>query len=512
MRVSSPHGRSWTKPAWATSSASAICSGRRVGPPEGEVLADRHGEQRRVLERRRDHRAQRVQGQRADVVAVDRDRPGRDVVEAWQQGGQDRLAGAGGAHHGHGLARGDVEVEVAQDVVLAVGEAEPHALEPQRAARPDQLEIAVRDVGLGVEHLGDPVGRGHGLLGHRQQEPQGGDRPHQRQHQGDERDQRAQGQPALAGGERAEAEDEDQGDVRDDLQEGPEPRRDADLLHRGRLEAQRALVEPREHVLGPAEGLDDAQAVGALLDRGGQVARLVLDLPGEPGEQALVAHHQQHDGHRGGEHHQPQRPEHAQQDGGDHPDLQDVDDDEQQPEAEEPAHGRQVAHHPGEELPGLPLPVEGHRQPLQVRVEVHPDRGLDAEGRARDDPAADEHQDGLDHAEGHGERPEGEQAPLVAIGDRAVDDRLGHQRDDDRRAGAQQRHDEHGHPPGQVGPQVAVQPDQGGVLVDAGGRGGEGRRRAQPRGAGTAADLPHRRTPRQPLSRGPWTGRGNRFS
>ena len=47
---------------------------RRVGAAEGEVLAHRHGEQRRVLERRRDDRAQRVQGQAADVVPVDGDR------------------------------------------------------------------------------------------------------------------------------------------------------------------------------------------------------------------------------------------------------------------------------------------------------------------------------------------------------------------------------------------------------------------------------------------------------
>ena len=141
----------------------------------------------------------------ADVVPVDGDRPGRDVVQARHEAGEDGLARPGGADDRDGLARGQVEVDVVQDVVPAVGEPEADAAEPQRPPRVDQLQAAVGHAGLGVEHLGDPVGGGHRLLGHREQEAQRGDRPHEREHQRDEGDQRAHGQPALAGGDRAEA-------------------------------------------------------------------------------------------------------------------------------------------------------------------------------------------------------------------------------------------------------------------------------------------------------------------
>ena len=61
--------------------------------------------------------------------------------------------------------------------------------------------------------------------------------------------------------------------------------------------------------------------------------------------------------------------------------LEDVHDQEQQAEAEEPPDAGQVGGHPGEQLAGLPVAVEAHRQLLEARVEVV--RGWWSPGRAR---------------------------------------------------------------------------------------------------------------------------------
>ena len=52
--------------------------------------------------------------------------------------------------------------------------------------------------------------------------------------------------------------------------------------------------------------------------------------------------------------------------------------------------------------------VEGHRQPLEVGVEVVADLGLEAEDRARLHPPAHPDQHRLEHAEAEGEQAERE--------------------------------------------------------------------------------------------------------
>ena len=84
---------------------------------------------------------------------------------------------------------------------------------------------AVHDLGLGVEHLDDPLGRREGLLGQGEDETERLDRPDELQHQGDEGDESTEGQLALSGGDGAETEHEDQGRVRDDVEEGQNPAR-----------------------------------------------------------------------------------------------------------------------------------------------------------------------------------------------------------------------------------------------------------------------------------------------
>ena len=96
------------------------------------------------------------------------------------------------------LAGRDLEVDVVQHEPRRAGRGtrsrRPRSAGGRAAARarrgPDD------DRRRGVEDLQDPGGGGHRLLGHREDVAQGRDRPHQRQHQRDERDQRAEGELA----------------------------------------------------------------------------------------------------------------------------------------------------------------------------------------------------------------------------------------------------------------------------------------------------------------------------
>ena len=100
------------------------------------------------------------------------------------------------------------------------------------------------DVGLGVVDLEHPGGGGHRLLGHRQDHAERGDRPDQREHQRDERDQLAGRQGAAADADRAEEQHDDDGEVGDHLEEGPEPRRQPDLVDAG---VEQAAARPTSY-------------------------------------------------------------------------------------------------------------------------------------------------------------------------------------------------------------------------------------------------------------------------
>ena len=96
---------------------------RRVGAAEGDVLADRGGEQEALLRHDAELPAQRAHLHVAQVVAVDADRALGRVVEARQQLHERRLAGARVADERDGLAGGDAEVDAVQHLgALAVVE------------------------------------------------------------------------------------------------------------------------------------------------------------------------------------------------------------------------------------------------------------------------------------------------------------------------------------------------------------------------------------------------------
>ena len=255
--------------------------------------------------------------------------------------------------------------------------------------------------------------------------------------------------------------------VGDHLEEGPEPRRQPDLVHRRRVQLAGGRLVLVADVAAPPEGLDHPDRDRGLLGAGRQVALLVLHPARDDDVLLLEAHREPDDGRGGARDDQTERPVHRQQHDGHRGDLEDVDEQEQHPEAEEPPDRRQVRGGPREQLPGLPPAVEAHRQCLQVGVEVAPHRGLDVEHRVGLDPPPPPGEEGLEHAEGEHEQAERQHRVDLAVGDRAVDERLDHQRDRDRHADAGESGRHHDHQRPTVRAEVGPQAPQG---VDACGR------------------------------------------
>ena len=86
----------------------------------GDVLADRAGEEDRVLQDDRDLVAQPGCRAVAEVAAIECDRPLGGVIEAGDEGRQGRLPGTGWAGQREPLAGGKGEADVAQRAALVV--------------------------------------------------------------------------------------------------------------------------------------------------------------------------------------------------------------------------------------------------------------------------------------------------------------------------------------------------------------------------------------------------------
>src|SRR2546423_3932396 len=89
---------------------------RRVRPPERDVLGDRAREEEPLLRHDSELAAERRLRDVAEVDAVERDPSAPRVVEAGQQFRDRRLAGARVADERNRCPRGDVEIEIEQDV------------------------------------------------------------------------------------------------------------------------------------------------------------------------------------------------------------------------------------------------------------------------------------------------------------------------------------------------------------------------------------------------------------
>ena len=290
IRVSRPHGRSWTKPAWAISRASRDLVVGGVGAAEREVLARAHREQRRVLERGRDHRAQRVQrsgrGRRRRRCVT---RPAGDVVQPRHQRGQRRSCRSRWRRPARRSRPGATSRLTSRStgVVGRRGSVKPTSLEPQvrRAARPSSRSPSTMS-GSVSKISSDPVGGGHRLLGHRQ------DTPSEATGQTSDsiRVMNATSVPRvsrpLADGERAEAAARRSAARFGITSRKVQNRADSrTLLHRGRRSSlRRALVELVGRRSRPRPNdLITRMPTRALLDERGEVALLVLHPPGQPG-------------------------------------------------------------------------------------------------------------------------------------------------------------------------------------------------------------------------------------
>ena len=122
---------------WAARAASSISSSVAVRLGEAEVLAHGGVEEVGLLRDDADGVGERVEGELAQVGAVDRHGALLGVVQPRGEVAERRLAGAGLTHQRGARARGDRDVDVAQRPLVAV--AEPDVVEAHLAADVVQL-------------------------------------------------------------------------------------------------------------------------------------------------------------------------------------------------------------------------------------------------------------------------------------------------------------------------------------------------------------------------------------
>ena len=136
---------------------------RRVRLAEGDVLADRAGEEEALLRHDPELAAQRLLRDVVEVVPVDRDPARARVVEAREQLRDRRLARAGVADERDRRARRNVERDAVEHLGAFVPVAEAHVLEADVARRCCGSSTGARPVEhlrLLVQHLDDLVERG----------------------------------------------------------------------------------------------------------------------------------------------------------------------------------------------------------------------------------------------------------------------------------------------------------------------------------------------------------------
>ncbi|GAB3870110.1 hypothetical protein GCM10029964_003930 [Kibdelosporangium lantanae] len=211
---------------------------------------------------------------------------------------------------------------------------------------------------------------------------------------------------------------------------GPYHRDDPDLAHLGPAQLTGLPEELRRQVRATAERLEHPDAERRLLHRGGQITLLVLGEPGDHLVLPLEDRRYRHQRHRAGEHDRAEAHVQGEQhhQAGDQGDR--VHNQEDADEDDEPAERGQVRDRPGQQLAGLPAVVEGGGQPLQVGVEVAAHGRLGLHGRPGHHLPAQVEEPGLGQAEaGHAEH-QPDQPVGGPVRDRAVQDALDQQGDD----------------------------------------------------------------------------------
>ena len=130
-----------------------------------DVVENRPGEQIGILEHHRDVTAERRPGVFTDVVSVDAHAPLPDIVEPVEKRGDAGLSRAGRPHQRHRFARRNRQVQPVEHGLAGVV-TEGHVLKRDRAAHAlgRQRPRLVDDGEGNVQHLEDPLPRGHRAL------------------------------------------------------------------------------------------------------------------------------------------------------------------------------------------------------------------------------------------------------------------------------------------------------------------------------------------------------------
>ena len=410
-----------------------------------DVVHDRAGEEVRVLQHIADGGVQPQLGALAVVAPVDEDAAGRGLKEAAGEIDERGLARAGLADDGDGGAGGDLQVEVGEHVLLAVGIAEGDVLKLDVAADglpvfADGMEAVavagddlgrVDDEGLLVEQSGDAldVGLHADEVGeHAGQALDGLEDAHGI---GEEGGERADHHAALGGDEAALHEHgggREAGQARDERNVHGGQARGAHgaVLHlRGQgVKVATVLLFDDERLAGL--GAHDALVVGA-----GDARVRVADAA-VPGENAALEQHGQHGD--GGHDEQHDEREAQVEQGHGAKDAQHVEqrpDDVKEVPGDEAGDAVGVVHDAREDVAHGRHVVVGEGQALQVRearaLHVAAQAHLDAHGAAGEA----EHGERLHEDDAHAEQEVAADAVGGAADDEAVDGVALQQRQDD---------------------------------------------------------------------------------
>ena len=279
---------------------------RRLGLAHAQVLLHGAVEEIRVLAHDGDGAAQLVDAQVAHVLAAHQHPSALGVVEAEEEPGNGRLAGAARPHDAHALAGPHREAQALVGGLASAGVGEHDALELHGRNEPLVARGGpgyLADRRPRVEDAEDPLGRGesqHALMEQDAQLAQGAEHLHA-EHEDHEQD----GQVHLAGphaigapaeGHRRAHRDAGVGDAARHRVGAEHPHRAPEELPAARLQhlqPGRALAEGLQG--GQAlDGVEELRGEGAVGLRARQAGRGVLAMPEGRSQQGDDGRHQQH--------------------------------------------------------------------------------------------------------------------------------------------------------------------------------------------------------------------------
>ena len=411
----------------------AYLSVRRLGLAEGDVVADRGGEEVGVLGDDADRAAQLIELQVAYIDALDEDRALLDVVEARHELRQRRLARAGAADDRDGRAGRDVEVDTRHDWTVPVV-AKGDVVEVDRATTGrKRLGVGCIDnLGFGIENREDADRARHKALGLADPHAEHPQRHHHQRDQEAVGDEVAEAHRALDDLAATDEHQERDRDCRQKVHDRHVLRAQSRGRHVERKDVGGAVAKARHLFVFLAEGLDHTHADDGLLGLRRHMGERLLGLRHDRLRAARI-HHGEH-AERRHDHQHEQRDEriHPQQHGHHGHDGDGVLRKEEDAVAEKQAQCRQVDSCATHDLPGLIAVVERKRQRQQVVIDEVAQVLLDVDRHRAGDQASEVH-DG-EAPDGEAENQDDQIAQLVGVAwpHRLVDDATSRPRNRDR--------------------------------------------------------------------------------